>query len=146
MKRPDTGKTFLDFDDINSLLPEDFKLESTRVSRGVYCARNGSLISISNSREYTRGSLAWYYVYADRYLDLGVSYMIFTVGLRGIIMLPMELFQPFKAGCYWKQGRFRGEKRYRVDVAYKNDGYYIINYSHYHQKSIDANPYFISFK
>ena len=30
--------------------------------------------SSSNSRVYDKGSISWYYVYADRYLNLGVKY------------------------------------------------------------------------
>ena len=70
MKRPDTGKTFLDLEDICKILPESLKLEKERHSRGVYRASNGCLISISNSKEYTKGYLAWYYVYADRYAEI----------------------------------------------------------------------------
>lgn len=74
MKRSDTGKTFLDIGDINEILPEELKLNTEKFSRGVYCAINGALISISNSRVYDKGSISWYYVYADRYLNLGVKY------------------------------------------------------------------------
>ena len=134
MKRPDTGKTFLDFDDINKILPKELKLESEKYSRGIYRAKNGELISISNSRVYDKGYISWYYVYADRYLELGVKYMIFTIGLRGFVMLPMEQFQTFKKGCYWKDGLRKGEKRYRIDIKTVENGYSFVNSSQMHQK------------
>lgn len=121
MKRPDTGKTFLDLEDINMILPKELKLDSERHSRGVYRAANGYLISVPNSKEYTKGYLAWYYVYADRYADKGVNYMIFTVGLSGLVLIPMDIFQSYKVGCSWKDGLKKGEKRYRIDIT-KKDG------------------------
>ena len=119
MKRPDTGKTFLDLNDINSILPHDLVLNSERHSRGVYCAANGCLVSISNSKIYDKGYMAWYYVYADRYADIGVKYMLFTLGLSGFFLVPMDVIQSYKHGCSWKEGLRRGEKRYRIDIAKK---------------------------
>ncbi len=144
MKRPDTGKTFLDFDEINSILPKDLSLNAERHSRGVYQAKNGCLVSISNSKVYERGSLAWYYVYADRYADIGVKYMIFTIGLSGIVVVPMELFQAYKKGCYWKDGLRKGEKRYRIDIAKHDNKLVFVNSSHTHQKYLDVSEFFIS--
>lgn len=146
MKRPDTGKTFLDFEDINRILPEELKLIPERHSRGVYIAKNGNLISISNSKIYEKGYLAWYYVYADRYNEIGVKYMIFTLGLRGLVIVPMDVFQNFKIGCSWKEGLRKGERRYRVDITKKNDVYVFVNASQLHQKILDLTPYFIPFK
>ena len=145
MKRPDTGKTFLDFDDVNTILPPNLKLEGERFSRGVYRATDGSLISISNSRVYDKGYLSWYYVYADRYADLGVKYMLFTIGLLGILVVPMDVFQPYKIGCYWKEGLRRGEKRYRIDVTKRDGIMCFINSSQRHQKYLDVSMYFIPF-
>lgn len=146
MKRPDTGKTFLDFDDINDILPDDLVLNKERYSRGVYCAKNGSLISISNSRVYERGYLSWYYVYGDRYADAGVKYMIFTVGLIGLVLLPMEVFQSYKKACYWKSGLRPGEKRYRIDIVEIDNRFYFINCSELYPKKLDVTQYFIPFK
>ena len=145
MKRPDTGKTFLDFDDINSILPNELKLDAERYSRGVYRAQNGSLISISNSKVYEKGYIAWYYVYADRYADLGVKYMLFTIGLKGLVLVPMDVIQAYKVGCSWKDGLRKGEKRYRIDIARKNGNFFFVNASQRHQKTLDLTPYFIPF-
>lgn len=145
MKRPDTGKTFLDLEDICKILPESLKLEKERHSRGVYRASNGCLISISNSKEYTKGYLAWYYVYADRYAEIGVSYMLFTVGLSGIVLVPMEIIQSYKIGCSWKDGLRKGEKRYRIDIAKKGGCLFFVNNSQRHQRTLDLTPYFIPF-
>ena len=145
MKRSDTGKTFLDFDEINKILPKELKLDAERHSRGVYRAANGDLISISNSRAYLKGAVSWYYVYADRYNELGVKYMIFTIGNRGIVVVPMDVIQKYKLGCYWKEGLKIGEKRYRIEIFKKTDGYMFVNYSRVHQKHLDLNPYFIPF-
>lgn len=145
MKRADTGKTFLDFEEINSILPKELKLDAERYSRGVYRAANGSLVSISNSRTYSKGYLSWYYVYADRYAELGVNYMVFTVGLVGIILVPMDVFQSYKVGCSWKEGLNRGEKRYRIDIAKKGETYYFTNTSTRHQRRLDLTPFFIPF-
>lgn len=145
MKRPDTGKTFLDLEDINLILPKELKLDNERHSRGVYRAANGYLISISNSRTYPKGYLAWYYVYADRYYELGVKYMIFTIGLLGIAIIPMDIFQSYKLGCTWKEGLRRGEKRYRIDITKKNETFFLVNSSQRHQKILDLTSYFIPF-
>lgn len=145
MKRADTGKTFLDFDDINKILPKELYLDAERHSRGVYRAKNGKLISISNSKVYDRGYISWYYVYTDRYAELGVEYMIFTVGLKGLVLLPMKVFQPYKKGCYWKEGRNKGEKRYRIDIKIKNDRYLFVNSSEFHEKELDVTQYYIPF-
>lgn len=145
MKRPDTGKTFLDFDDINRILPTELRLDVERHSRGVYRARNDSLISISNSKVYEKGHIAWYYVYADRYADLGVKYMLFTIGLKGLVIVPMDIIQSYKVGCYWKEGLRRGEKRYRIDIAQKDNKLFFVNTSHKYQRALDLTPYFISF-
>lgn len=145
MKRSDTGKTFLDFDDINRILPDELKLEAERHSRGVYRARNGSLISISNSKAYEKGYIAWYYVYADRYAELGVKYMLFTIGLKGLVIVPMEVIQSYKVGCSWKEGLSKGEKRYRIDIMQKEGLFFFINTSQRHQKTLDLSPYFIPF-
>ena len=142
MKNPNTGKTFLDVDDINAILPDKLKLNPKSVSRGVYQSANGTLISISNSRVYEKGYTAWYYIYADRYKELGVDYMLFTVGLTGFVLLPMEEFQDFKLGCCWKPGRFRGEKRYRVDINKRGEEYYLLNPSKRHLNKINATKYF----
>ena len=146
MKRPDTGKTFLDLNDINSILPQDLSLNVERHSRGVYCSANGNLISISNSKIYDRGYLAWYYVYADRYADLGVNYMLFTLGLRGVVLVPMDVIQSYKLGCSWKEGLRRGEKRYRIDIAQKDGKYFFVNSSQRHQSRLDVTPFFIPFE
>ena len=146
MKRPDTGKTFLDFDDINKILPKGLRLNSERYSRGVYCAANGCLISISNSKRYDKGYLAWYYVYADRYADLGVKYMLFTLGLSGVVLVPMGVIQSYKLGCSWKEGLRRGEKRYRIDIAKKDGKYYFVNSSQRHQNRLDVTPFFFPFE
>ncbi len=145
MKRPDTGKTFLDFDDINSILPNELVLDAERHSRGVYRARNGLLISISNSKIYEKGYIAWYYVYADRYAELGVKYMLFTIGLMGLVIVPMDVIQSYKIGCSWKNGLRKGEKRYRFDIAKKEDQFNFVNTSQRHQKTLDLMPYFIQF-
>ena len=145
MKRPDTGKTFLDLNDINSILPHDLVLNSERHSRGVYRAANGSLISISNSKIYDKGYLAWYYVYADRYAEMGVKYMLFTFGLTGIFLVPMVVIQSYKLGCSWKEGLRRGEKRYRIDIAKKDGNFNFVNSSHRYQRRLDVMPYFIPF-
>ena len=145
MKRPDTGKTFLDFEDINSILPQEMKLDAERHSRGVYRAANGSLASISNSKVYEKGCLSWYYVYADRYADLGVKYMIFTIGFMGIVVVPMEDFQIYKIGCYWKEGLNRGEKRYRIDITKRDGKMVFVNSSQRHQKILDVSMYFIPY-
>lgn len=146
MKRPDTGKTFLDFDDINSILPKELRLNAERHSRGVYQAQNGCFISISNSRVYEKGYLSWYYVYADRYAELGVKYMLFTIGLLGAVVIPMEIFQAYKVGCYWKEGLRKGEKRYRVDITKRDGKLVFINGSNTHQKILDVSKFFIPFK
>ena len=146
MKRSDTGKTFLDFEDINKILPLELKLKTDRFSRGVYIANNGTLISISNSKEYNKGAISWYYVYADRYADIGVKYMLFTIGLRGIVLIPMDIFQIFKHGCYWKEGRFKGEKRYRVEIYMKNNKYEFVKYSDIYPKRLDVSDFFIAYK
>lgn len=146
MKRPDTGKTFLDFDDINRILPEELKLNIERHSRGVYCAANGFLISISNSRIYDKGYTAWYYVYADRYAELGVKYMLFTLGLSGVVLVPMDVIQSYKAGCSWKEGLRRGEKRYRIDVTQKNGKLFFVNSSQRYQNRLDVTSFFIPFE
>ena len=146
MKRPDTGKTFLDFDDINSILPKDLRLNAERHSRGVYQAQNSCFISISNSRVYEKGYLSWYYVYADRYAELGVKYMLFTIGLLGIVVIPMEIFQAYKIGCYWKEGLKKGEKRYRVDITKRDGKLVFINGSNTHQRILDVSKYFIPYK
>lgn len=145
MKRSDTGKTFLDIEDINTILPKELKLNTVRFSRGVFRAKNGVLVSISNSRVYDKGSISWYYVYADRYLDLGVKYMLFTIGLSGIVLLPMEAFQSYKKGCYWKEGLKIGEKRYRIDIKKDDKNYFFVNYSQVHQNKLDVTNYFIPF-
>lgn len=145
MKNPNTGKTFLDLDDINKVLPTDLVLNPKSIYRGVYNSSNGTLLSISNSRTYPKGAIAWYYVYADRYLEKGVKYMLFTVGLEGLILLPMDAFQDYKKGCYWKEGLKRGEKRYRIDI-YKRDGKWLfLNSSVRYEKQLDVTPYFIPF-
>ena len=146
MKRPDTGKTFLDFDDINKILPKELKLNSERHSRGVYCAANDCLISISNSREYDKGYLAWYYVYADRYAEMGVKYMLFTLGLQGIVLVPMEVFQSYKVGCSWKDGFRRGEKRYRVEIAKMDGELVFVNSSQRHERYLNLREYIIPYK
>ena len=145
MKRPDTGKTFLDFDDINKILPKELKLNSERHSRGVYCATNGCLISISNSKIYEKGYLAWYYVYADRYAEIGVKYLLFTIGLYGIALVPMDVFQSYKIGCSWKDGLKRGEKRYRIDIAKKNGNLVFVNSSQRHERYLDLREYLIPY-
>ena len=146
MKRADTGKTFLDLDEINKILPKDLELNAEKYSRGVYRAKNGDLISISNSRVYERGPISWFYVYADRYADMGVEYMIFTIGLLGLVLLPMEAFQPYKLGCSWKVGLNKGEKRYRIDVKKVNDSFFFVNSSQRHMNKLDVTPFFIPFK
>ena len=146
MKRPDTGKTFLDFDDINKILPKELKLNSERHSRGVYCSANGSLISISNSKIYDKGYLAWYYVYADRYAELGVKYLLFTVGLQGFVLVPIEVFQSYKVGCSWKEGLRRGEKRYRVEITKKDGNLVFVNSSQRHNRFLDLTNFYYSFK
>lgn len=146
MKRPDTGKTFLDLTDINAIMPDELRLNPERHSRGVYCAANGSLISISNSKVYDKGHLAWYYVYADRYADLGAKYLLFTVGLIGVVLVPMDVFQVYKLGCSWKEGLTRGEKRYRIDIVKKDGKFFFTNTSAFHQNKLDLTPYFIPFK
>ena len=145
MKRPDSGKTFLDLTDINKIIPENMKLNQERYSRGVYKAANGCLISISNSKVYEKGNMAWYYVYADRYAEMGVKYMLFTIGLTGFVLIPMEVFQKYRLGCSWKEGLRRGEKRYRVDITKKADVLFFTNFSHRHQKELDLTPYFYPF-
>ena len=145
MKRKDTGKTFLDLDDINKILPQNLKLNTTPHSRGVYIANNKNLISISNSRVYTKGYLTWYYVYADRYLDMGVKYMLFTIGMMGVVVLPMDVFQPFKKGCSWKPGLKRGEKRYRIEITKANGKMIILNSSETHINRMDISQYYIPF-
>jgi len=145
MKKPGTEKTFLDLAEINSIMPPELKLNSERFARGVYRAANGCLISVSNSRVYTKGNMAWYYVYADRYADMGVKFMLFTVGLLGLVLVPMDVFQTYKLGCSWKEGFMRGEKRYRIDVAKKNDILYFINNSHRHQRELDLTSFFYPF-
>jgi hypothetical protein len=145
MKRPDTGKTFLDFDDINKILPKELKLNSERHSRGVYCAANGCLISISNSKIYNKGNLAWYYVYADRYAEMGVKYMLFTLGLIGLVLVPMDVFQSYKLGCSWKEGLRRGEKRYRIDIAKRDGNFVFVNSSHRHERYLDLSEYLIPY-
>lgn len=145
MKRPDTGKTFLDLTDINAIMPDELKLNLERHSRGVYRAANGSLISISNSRIYDKGYLSWYYVYADRYADLGVKYMLFTVGLSGVVLVPMDVMQSYKLGCSWKEGLRRGEKRYRIDIAKTENKYFFVNASQRYQNRLDVTPFFIPF-
>ena len=147
MKRPDTGKTFLDFDDINRILPPSFKLGPDRISRGVYQAANGDLISISNSKYYeSTFSNSWYYVYADRYLEQGVKYMLFTIGLKGLVLVPMDVFQPYKKGCYWKDGLRYGEKRYRIDIKKTDKGLFFVNSSEVHDRLLDVTKYYIPFK
>ena len=145
MKKAGTEKSFLDLAEINSIMPPELKLNSERYSRGVYRAANGCLISVSNSRVYTKGNMAWYYVYADRYADLGVKYMLFTIGLLGFVLVPMDVFQTYKQGCYWKEGLMRGEKRYRVDVAKKNGVLLFVNNSQRHQRELDLTSFFYPF-
>lgn len=145
MKNPNTGKTFLDLSDINRILPDKFKLFEKSVSRGVYKSSCGDLISISNSRAYDKGYIAWYYVYADRYNQLGVKYMLFTIGMKGLVLVPMDKIQEYKVGCSWKPGRYRGEKRYRIDIKESANGFSFINASQFHQKELDLNPYYIPF-
>lgn len=146
MKNPNTGKTFLDIDDINSLLPEHLVLDTISVSRSVYQAKDGSLISISNSKVYDKGYLCWYYAYVDRYVDMGVKYMLFTIGLKGLVLVPMDKIQNYKVGCYWKSGKNRGEKRYRFDIKVKQDNSYVfINSSSRFDRELDLTDYFISF-
>lgn len=145
VKRSDTGKTFLDFDEINSILPPEQKLDSERFSRGVYRSADGSLMSISNSKVYSKGCLSWYYVYADRYADIGVKNLLFTIGLIGVIVVPMAEFQAYKKGCYWKEGLKRGEKRYRVDIIKKENKFFFVNSSSTYQRYLDVSNYFIPF-
>lgn len=145
MKRQDTGKTFLDLTDINKIMPDELKLCLERYSRGVYRAANGCLISVSNSKVYEKGHMAWYFVYADRYAEMGVKYMLFTLGLTGFVLIPMDIFQTYKLGCSWKEGLRRGEKRYRIDVTKRENNLFFINSSQRHQRELDLEPYFFPF-
>lgn len=148
MKNPNTGKTFLDVDEINTLLPSDLQIVPKRVNRSIFQTENGTLITISNSKVYeTIYSICWYFVYADRYLDMGVKYMIFTVGMEGIILLPIEKIKDYKRGCSWKDGSHYNEKRYRIDIKRNDDGTLaFVNHSEIYDNYLDVTPYFIPFK
>ena len=90
--------------------------------------------------------MSWYYVYADRYAELGVKYMLFTIGLLGVVVIPMEIFQAYKIGCYWKDGLRKGEKRYRVDITKRDGKLVFINSSTNHQKILDVSKFFIPYE
>lgn len=76
MKRSDTGKNFLDFDNFNKILPYELKLDAERHFHGIYCARNDSLISILNSQTYEKINNVGYYVFAARLDESGAKYML----------------------------------------------------------------------
>ena len=76
---------------------------------------------------------------------MGVKYMLFTVGLSGIVLVPMDVIQSYKLGCSWKRGLMQGEKRYRIDIAKKDGYYYFVNASQIHQNKLDVTPFFVPF-
>ena len=76
---------------------------------------------------------------------MGVKYLLFTLGLRGIVLVPMDVFQSYKVGCSWKNGLRRGEKRYRIDIGKKNGNYVFVNSSQRHERYLDLSEYLIPY-
>lgn len=86
-----TEKTYLDLEEVNSLLPDKYKFDSlNKIERSIFRTKEGKPLPVLNSKLYPQN----YFLYntlTDYYKSIGVEHICFTAGLAGVFVIPIDI-------------------------------------------------------
>jgi len=111
---------YLDLESVNSLLPDNLKIDTGNiVERSAYRTVSGSPLPIINSKLYP-DNYYWYSSITKYFKEIGAEYICFTAGLRGIIILPIDMVLQYNKFSGWK-GESKKRRRYHVCIKHTED-------------------------
>ena len=129
---------FLSFEQVKNLLPPQLKITNKIGRSSIYDSVNHSIVAFCNSRDYD-GGIWWYSVFVYNLLDCGVNTVCLTLGMHGIIVVPITiLIEYVKYADYrdYNQGR-----RFHIRIKKENNKILLYHSGH---KDVDLTPMFLS--
>ena len=83
--------TYLNLEEVNALLPSSLKIDiDNRIERSVYKTCEDKPLPVINSKLYPQ-NYYWYSCITKHFKNIGVEYICFTVGLNGILVVPIDV-------------------------------------------------------
>ena len=129
-------KSFLNIDEVNSLLPQNMKIDTQKfVERNIYRTVENKYLPVLNSKMYL-DYRCWYSSVTKYYKELGAEYICLTAGIIGIFVVPIDIILEYNKTSGWK-GESRKGRQYHIRI----EGLVMRNYNELSQ-NIDLTSYF----
>ncbi|MBR2260196.1 MAG: hypothetical protein IJ916_00655 [Paludibacteraceae bacterium] len=133
------NQTFLSFEQVKNLLSPQLKI-TNKIGRGsIYDSVNHSIVAFCNSRDY-EGGIWWYSVYVYNLFNYGVSKVCLTLGMHGIVVVPMSLLLEYAKYADYKD--YDQGKRFYIRIKQENNKILLYHSSH---EDVDLTPMFLSY-
>lgn len=133
------NQTFLSFEQVKNLLSPQLKI-TNKIGRGsIYDSVNHSIVAFCNSRDY-EGGIWWYSVYVYNLFNYGVSKVCLTLGMHGVVVVPMSLLLEYAKYADYKD--YDQGKRFYIRIKQENNK--ILLY-HSSREDVDLTPMFLSY-
>ena len=113
--------TYLSLEEVNDLLPEYLKIDTeNRIERSVYKTIEGKPLPVINSKLYPQ-NYYWYSCVTTYFKNIGAEYICFTVGLYGVLVIPIDIVAHYNRFSGWK-GESKKGRQYHVRIRHSPDG------------------------
>lgn len=106
-------KKHLDIEEINEILPEDFKI-AEKVERGIFRTVKGLVLPVINSKLYPDGSY-WYSSTTKYFNSIGANTICCVAGNNGFFLIPIDLMLEYNKHSGWK-GESKKGRQYHVRI------------------------------
>ncbi|MBE6300946.1 MAG: hypothetical protein E7085_03695 [Parabacteroides distasonis] len=106
--------------DVNTLLPDNLKIDTEKsIERSVCRTVEGKPLPIVNSKLYP-AKYYWYSCITKYFKEIGTEYICFTVGLNGILVIPIDIVLHYNKFSGWK-GKYKKGRQYHVRIKCNED-------------------------
>lgn len=134
-------ETYLSYEKVNELLPDDKKFDiMSRSDRIVFPMQKGGKIAVASSKLYNNKA-AVYNVLSRYYKEIGVNFIVFTVGHFGIFVVPIDVVCRYNKYSGWNRETKKG-RHYWVRLHKKADSWLFVNYLDTNE-NVDVTSFFI---
>ena len=113
--------TYLSLDKVNALQPDNLKIDiENRLERSVYKTFQGKPIHVIDSKLYHQ-NYYWYSCTTTYFKNIGADFICFTIGLNGILIIPIDVVVHYNRFSGWK-GEGKKGRQYHVRIKHNQDG------------------------
>ena len=137
--------TYLSLDKVNALLPENLNIDiENRLERSVYKTCKGKPLPVINSKLYPQ-NYYWYSCTTTYFKNIGADFICFTIGLNGILIIPIDVVVHYNRFSGWK-GEGKKGRQYHVRIKHNQDGTLTFWNFNDPNENIDITQYLIGSK